>query len=312
MPLGSDESVRPGRLSVEPVDPDRRSISRRGFLVGAGAVLAAGLTGDLFAIEPRRVLVSRHDVPLPGLPAALDGLRIAQVSDIHLPANRAAAERTLALLGAERPDIVVFTGDQCETAPAMDEVVAFVRSARGRVATLAVLGNWDYRGRAIGLLARRAYERAEATLLVNQHSIVTVGGASVAFVGLDDMLSGVPDARVALERLAPEIPAIWTVHEPGFADGLTIAADRKPALVLSGHTHGGQIRFPGLPAFTPIGSGRFVAGWYDAPLGRLYVSRGIGTADVRARFLCPPELPIFTLRRALPVSGALPGGLSAG
>lgn len=297
MPLGSEESVRQSRLSAKPAGPSGPAVSRRGFLAAAGGVLATGLTGDLFAIEPRRVLLSRHQVLVPGLPAALDGLRIAQLSDIHLPANRAAAERTLSLLDAERPDIVVFTGDQCENRSAVDEVVEFVRSARGRVATIAVLGNWDYRGRTTGALARQAYQRAGATLLINQHKIVTIGGASLAFVGLDDVLSGSPDAPAALAGLPPDIPAIWGVHEPRFADELTAAAARQPALVLSGHTHGGQIRFPGLPAFTPTGSGRFVAGWYDSLLGRLYVSRGIGTADVRARFFCPPELPIFTLRR---------------
>jgi predicted MPP superfamily phosphohydrolase len=295
--LGSEESVRQSRPSAQPPAPGRPAISRRGFLFGAGAALATGVTGDLFAIEPRRVLVSRHAVPIPGLPGGLDGLRIAQLSDIHLPANRPAADRTLALLRAERPDIVVFTGDQCENRSAVEEVIEFVHAARGRVATIAVLGNWDYRGRTIGPLARQAYERAGATLLVNQHTIVTIGGASLAFVGLDDVLSGSPQAPAALDRLPADIPTIWGVHEPRFADELTAAAARHPALVLSGHTHGGQIRFPGLPPFTPPGSGRFVAGWYDSLIGRLYVSRGIGTADIRARFFCPPELPIFTLRR---------------
>ena len=69
----------------------------------------------------------------------------------------------------------------------------------------------------------------------------------------------------------------------------------RPALLLSGHTHGGQIRLPGVPAFTPPGSGRYVAGWYLDPPAPLYVSRGIGTADIRARFRCPPELPVFRL-----------------
>jgi predicted MPP superfamily phosphohydrolase len=194
---------------------------------------------------------------------------------------------------------VLLTGDQCETAAAEDELVEFVRAARGTVATLAILGNWDYRGGMIGLLGRRAYERAGASLLINQHAIVSVGGAKLAFVGLDDMLSSWPNAAAALTGLPLEIPAIWTVHEPGFADYLVPAPAQKPALVLSGHTHGGQIRLPGLPAFTPTGSGRFLEGWYSSPLGRLYVSRGIGTADVRARFRCPPELPIFVLRRAI-------------
>jgi uncharacterized protein len=264
-------------------------ISRRSFLTVTGAFVASGLGADAFVIEPRRVQPSRHEVSLPGLPPALDGLTIAQVSDVHLPANRAATKRTLAILDAERPDIVLLTGDQCETSTAMEDLVAFVRAARG---------NWDYQGGATGPLARRAYEHAGAILLVNQHTIVDVGGARIAFVGLDDMLSGSPNAAAALAGLPPDIPAIWTIHEPAFADYLTPAPAQRPALVLAGHTHGGQIRIPGVPAYTPTGSGRFLEGWYDSTLGRLYVSRGIGTADVRARFRCPPELPILMLRSA--------------
>src|SRR5262249_40213061 len=166
-----------------------RSISRRRFLAGGAAILATGLAADAFSVEPSRVQLSRHSVAVLGLPPAIDGLQIAQVSDVHLPPNRAAAERTLAMLAAEQPDIVLLTGDQCETSTAMEELVVFVRAARGKLATIAILGNWDYRGRVIGLLARRAYERAGAILLVNQHTIVDVAGARIAFVGLDDMLS---------------------------------------------------------------------------------------------------------------------------
>jgi predicted MPP superfamily phosphohydrolase len=260
-------------------------------------VLAAGLGAEMFAVEPRRVQVTRHEVRVPGLAAPLDGLRIAQVADVHLPANRAAVDRAAALLTAERPEIVVFTGDQCEIAEGVGELVAFVREVRGTVATLAVLGNWDYRGGTVGDVARRAYAEAGATLLVNEHAIVSVGGAGLAFVGVDDVLSGRADLRAAAAGVSDDVSVIAVVHEPGVADEPMPAGVAVPAFTLSGHTHGGQIRIPGLPAYTPIGSGRFVAGWYTAPIGPLYVSRGIGTADIRARLFCPPELPVFTLRR---------------
>src|SRR5262249_22472002 len=189
----------------------------RWFLAATGAVVASGLAADACSLEPRHVLLSWHQVPLPGLPAALDGIKIAQVSDVHLPANRGAIERTLALLDAERPEIVLLTVDQCETSSAND-LVPSVRAARGSMATIAILGNWDYRGGMIGPLARKAYEQADATLLVNQHTIVDVAGAHLAFVGLDDMLSSWPNAAAALAGLPLEIPAIWTIHEPAFAD----------------------------------------------------------------------------------------------
>jgi predicted MPP superfamily phosphohydrolase len=272
-------------------------VSRRRFLGATAAILTAGLSTDGFAIEPHRVLLSQHDVLLPGLAPRLDGLRIAQVSDVHLPANRGAAERTVELISTERPDIVVLTGDQCETSSAVAGLIEFAHAARGRLATIAVLGNWDYRGGTVGRVARDAYERAGVTLLVNDHEIVGVGGATLAFVGLDDVLTGSPNGATAAANLADGAPAVWLVHEPRFADEFAVSGPNQPILILSGHTHGGQIRLPGLPAYTPKGSGRFVAGWYEALLGRLYVSRGIGTADIRARLFCPPELPIFTLRR---------------
>lgn len=274
-----------------------RTISRRRFLAGAG-IFAAGVAGDAFGIEPRRVRVSRHDVAVPGLPKGLDGIRIAQLSDLHLPANRGAAERTISLIRTERPEIVVLTGDQSETADGIAELSAFVSEARGTVATLAVLGNWDYRGGSVGEVAGLAYEAAGAILLVNRHAIIQRGGAALAFVGLDDLLGGEPDLTAASAGVPGDAPVILLAHEPGPADDPLPAGVPSPILTLAGHTHGGQIRIPGLPARTPIGSGRFLAGWYQSAWGRLYVSRGIGTADIRARFFCPPEVPIFTLRKA--------------
>ena len=274
-----------------------RTISRRRFLAGAG-IFAAGVAGDAFGIEPRWVRVSRHDVAVPGLPKGLDGIRIAQLSDLHLPANRGAAEGTISLIRAERPEIVVLTGDQCETADGIAELSAFVSETRGSVATLAVLGNWDYRGGSVGDVAALAYEAAGAILLVNRHAIIQRGGAALAFVGLDDLLSGKPDLAAASAGVPGDAPVILLAHEPGPTDDPLPPGAPSPILTLAGHTHGGQIRIPGLPARTPIGSGRFLAGWYQSAWGRLYVSRGIGTADIRARFFCPPEVPIFRLRSA--------------
>ena len=96
------------------------------------------------------------------------------------------------------------------------------------------------------------------------------------------------------------IPSSITAHAPGYIDRIhPIALGVPPALlVLAGHTHGGQIRGPGCTPYVPRGSGRFRSGFYDSALGRVYVSRGVGTSDIPARFLCPPELPIFTLRRS--------------
>jgi len=87
------------------------------------------------------------------------------------------------------------------------------------------------------------------------------------------------------------------LHAPGYVDKIQPGVVPRPAAIISGHTHGGQVRLPLYTPYTPYGSGRFVAGWYRDTLAPLYVSRGIGTVVLPARLFCPPELPIFTLRK---------------
>jgi predicted MPP superfamily phosphohydrolase len=270
-------------------------INRRRFLAGLGAAGAA-VGADAFGFEAHRVLVSRHNVLIPGLPGSLHGLRIAQVSDVHLPGNQLAARAALDHLRRERPDVVILSGDMTESAQALRQVRDFARSARGSLATVAILGNWEYRAGVEGDRAREVYQEAGVDLLINQSRMLGVGSSSLAIVGLDDMLSGVPDltgARAGLESGAVEI---WVIHEPSFADQVPNTVPR-PALLLAGHTHGGQIRIPLLPPVKPTGAGRYLEGWYRDTPAPMYVSRGVGTTGIPARFRCPAELPIFTLRR---------------
>ena len=267
---------------------------RRQFLAAAGAAAGAALTADTFLIEPRAIEVTRHDVRVPRLPPALHGVRIAQVADLHLPACRGPAEVALELLERERAEIVLHSGDAVEVASAARMFGDLGRALRGTLATAAVLGNWEHRVELTGTAAERAWDRAGVPLLVNSHVTVRVADATLALVGLDDLLYSSPDFEAARRGLPEGITELWVGHEPAIADRIPAGIPR-PALLLSGHTHGGQIRLPGVPPFTPVGSGRYVAGWYRSPSAPLYVSRGIGTVDIRARFRCPPELPVFRL-----------------
>jgi uncharacterized protein len=270
--------------------------SRRSFLITAAGACGAAVAGDAFAFEPAKVLVTRHEVRVPGLASAFDGMRVAHVTDVHFPGSRGAARVTLEHLKREKPEIVVMTGDMTEHVKALSLVAAFAREARGSLATVATLGNWEYQAGAASQVAA-VYRSVGVQLLVNAHRDIRVGGSSLVLVGLDDPVAGRPDPLVARAGLPSGGSEIWLVHAPGFAS-LPPQVSAVPAFILSGHTHGGQIRLPFLPAVTPYGSGRFVAGWYRDTFAPLYVSRGIGTTMIRARFDCPPELPIFTLRRA--------------
>ena len=273
------------------------TISRRRFLAGFGAAgVAIGV--DAFGLEATRVLLSRHDVEVPGLPRALAGLRIAQVTDVHFPGNRLAARAALEHLHRERVEVVILNGDMTESASALNQVRDFAAEARGSLATVAVLGNWEYRAGVVGDVARAAYRQAAVDLLINQAKVLNVDGTPLALVGLDDVLAGTPDLTAARAEVKPDCVEIWIGHEPIFADAIPEKSRPRPAMLLSGHTHGGQIRIPLLPPVKPVGAGRYLEGWYRDTIAPLYVSRGVGTTGIPARFLCPAELPIFSLRPA--------------
>lgn len=277
-----------------------RPLSRRAFLVAAGgaAVGVAAVGADAFGGATRRVELNRHEVRVPGLPLALDGVRIAHLSDIHLYAGiHPAARRAMDLVAAAGADITMITGDLVENQRQLTEVGALLSACRGRLATVVTLGNWEIQAGVTPAAMARICSAAGATLLYNETQLVTVGEATMALVGLDDPRAGIPDPDRALRGVPNNAIPVWGFHAPGYADQLLGRPYPRPVLMLSGHTHGGQIRPPLLPAITPPASGRFVSGWYRDTFAPLFVSRGIGTSGIRARFLCPPEVGVFTLRR---------------
>jgi len=271
-------------------------MSRRRFVFGTAAVGAAVL-GDAFLIEPTAIDVSRHVVPVPGLPPGLSGVQIACLTDVHLGGGVSpAAHAALEVLARERPHVVVLTGDICNHEEDLPALIAWARDARGTAATFATLGNWEHDAGIDRATAERTYGQAGVELLYNSAGRVSVGGATLRVVGIDDPVRGRPDLAAAVARLPHDDPAVWVLHAPGFVDGVPRDTYPVPAAIFAGHTHGGQIRLPFWTPYTPTGSGRFVAGWYRDTFAPLYVSRGIGTIEMRARLFCPPELPIFTLR----------------
>ncbi len=259
-----------------------------------------GGAGYAFGLEPHHVTLTPHDVPVEDLPPALDGLRILQVSDVHLHDGlHLAARKTMDLVAEAAPDITLLTGDLIEKQSQLRDLKPFVEAVRGRLGTLAVIGNWEYAAGVTAARFARTLEAGGAELLFNSTRVLGAGERQLAVVGLDDPRAGKAEPARALAGLPSGIPALWTYHAPGFTDTLSTDRFPRPTFIATGHTHGGQIRFPLVPPLTPPGSGRFVAGWYRDTFAPLFVSRGVGTTAVRARFLCPPELPIFTLRRDL-------------
>ncbi len=267
--------------------------------LGAAALLGAGgAAGAAYALlhEPRRPRLERVTLRFPELPAGLDGLRIGQLSDLHLGMRFSAANSRWAaeVLAAEQPELVALTGDFVSYDHAIDELPAVLAPLAASPAPLgmfAVPGNHDYWE---GLPAiRRTLAPLGIEFLVNARRSVRRGGADLLVAGVDDHWNGRPDLAAALEGAPRDAFKLLLAHCPDMADE---AAERGVALQLSGHTHGGHMRLPGLGAFClPRHGWRYPVGHEQVGAMQLYVSRGIGGLPLRLG--CPPEVTVITLRR---------------
>src|SRR3989475_3461290 len=201
--------------------PSMPPLPRRHFLATAAGALGAAALGDGFLVEPTAIDVTRHDVSIPGLPRALDGVRIACLADVHLHNGVSRAARAaLEHLDRERPEIVVLAGDICNRATDLPTLTAWAREAHGSVATFATFGNWEHDARIHRRRAEMAYGNAGVDLLFNSSAHVRIRDASVTIVGLDDPVAGQPDPMAALAGVGARDVAVWVLHGPSYVDEL--------------------------------------------------------------------------------------------
>jgi predicted MPP superfamily phosphohydrolase len=291
--------------------PSTRLTSRRRFLT-AGLCGVAGLALYSGEIERHWVEVSHRDVYLPGLSAAFDGIRIAQISDIHMDefTEPFFLRHVIDRINQIKPDAIFITGDFVTSTMVMD--VGTTRFARGAAwqcanilngleckALYASLGNHDINVGAKQVSA--ALVANGITVLRNACLPIERGGGRIWLAGLDDPLEGNPNPDLAIPasiRNKPNEPVVLLCHAPDYADHLlTQPAGQAVALMLSGHSHGGQIRLPLLGALVlPPLARKYVKGWFQLGRMQLHVNRGIGTIGVPFRFDCPPEITSITLR----------------
>jgi predicted MPP superfamily phosphohydrolase len=281
----------------------RSPITRRRFLATSAMAAVAAAIPVVEAEAEDDVRVTRLPVVVPNLPAGLAGATIAHVTDLHIydTEPHPAARRALAILERERPDLLVVTGDQWDHRAGVGGYESWLRARPRGLPAVAVLGNHEYAlGRGtradIARAARKVHDRGDAELLVDETREIRLRDSRLRIFGLDDLRHGTPDPTRFERILDPAEPQLWLFHEPGQADQAGWPSAAKPFLMLAGHTHGGQIRLPLVPALTPSGSGRYVAGLYPTSVGPLYVSRGVGGSGPRLRYRCPAEVALFELR----------------
>ncbi len=279
---------------------------RRRFLRSAAIAGAAGATGVLpVAAEAGEGVPEAERVTfnVPELDPAHDGLRVVQLSDLHVgpKADPAVVRSAIEQANAFDPELVVLTGDFLSSRRTdVGHVREHLGGLRGPV--LAVLGNHDVwidpRGAAAALRAH-GYE-----VLENAWTTLRVRGASLPIVGVGDHLTRRDDVGTATRGLPSRGPApLVLAHGPRTADKLRLLG--RPALCLSGHTHGGQISLPILtPLFLASMREPYIRGHYTVGDVHLYVNRGIGNSGLNVRVNSPPEVTLATLRHADAASDA--------
>ncbi len=274
----------------EPAGKGKTRPTRRGFL--KGTIALSGLLGfpaGAYAWRSNRLCVVYERASLWNLPTPL---RIGIVTDLHAPYYTFETAELIDAINEAGCDFLCILGDMADTPHREALIGEICRGMRARGGKFAILGNWEYWGGLDRDRLAEAYGAAGVELLVNGRRTCKIAGRSIRIVGLDDLLGGRPDYALLEEK--PGTPTIVLSHCPATAH--EIARRRGSAtLILSGHTHGGQITPFGVVLRLPPGSAGFVRGWYPLGTSRLYVSPGLGNSILPFRLGQPPTLAILDI-----------------
>lgn len=306
-------------------DPSRRTFFRTASVVAGAAPFLGVMYG--YADERLRYEVRRVEIPIPNLPSELDGMQIAQISDIHLSGymTRESVRRAVDMANDIGADLAVVTGDLITgihdpIADCVDEV----RRLHAPLGVYGCNGNHEIYAKAEDM-AERLYQQAGMKMLRRENAIINYKGGQLNLIGVDYQRERTPSGKKMqmLSNLEPlirrDMPNILLSHNP---NAFNRAAELGVELTLAGHTHGGQVKVEILDV--SISPARFIsdyiAGLYHRPLlmpdvpkrmgetiklmpnapnglSALYVNRGLGTVGAPVRLGVPPEITHIVLRR---------------
>ena len=284
-----------------------KRLSRRDFLklLKTGAIdlalLAAGGGIYSFLVEPGLVRVESVSLKLRRLTPGFSGIRMAQISDIHMGGwmNAEHLQNVVDLVVAQKPDVLLFTGDflighvfDADSEQAVRDLITILTPLAASFPSFAILGNHDYWTDPEAV--REVLRSCNIADLTNTVFTMTRGAEKLHLCGVDDIWEG--DVRMdnVLGQIANDGAAILLAHEPDFAD--TSAATGRFDLQVSGHSHGGQVVIPFIgPPILPYLGRKYPSGLYQVGKMYQYTSRGVGMGRLPVRFNCPPEITLFIL-----------------
>lgn len=274
----------------------------RGLRRVAAGVVAAGALGAAYAflVEPRWLQVTRTRIHVRALHPSLEGFRIALLTDMHAGAGTplSTIRRACRAAVAQRPHLIALTGDfAADDAPGFGAVLGAMECLRAPYGVYAVPGNHDY---IVGIEKWHRQVRGHRVVrdLTNRAEVLEVEGARMCVAGVDDFTHGEP----TLAALPPPEERHFTLllaHNPDQAERARRGYDAVD-LIVSGHTHGGQVRLPWVGALLnpSVHEELYEEGLRRRPWTQVYTSRGVGTVHLPVRFLCRPEVAVLELTGA--------------
>jgi len=304
------------------IPPPSPTMSRRTFFSWVGGFIAnhwllsalplgsAGILG--WAEHDTLTIKCEHwDLFYPNLPTVLEGKTICQLSDLHLETLRISSEHINQVVMAQKPDLIVITGDIISTRTDLDKLDSYLGKFTATYGKFVVMGNNDYSHLSHTLFKRYLQQLHSLgwTPLLNDAAFLP--DLNLWLIGVDDPATMHDDVDQAYQKvllnLASPPPSIqpFRLVLAHSTDCLDDVAKNGADLLLAGHTHGGQIRLPGLQPLitnTYLGDLGYYEGYYVISGVPLYINRGLGESVIPFRFHVPPEVAFFTLHRgnALP------------
>jgi predicted MPP superfamily phosphohydrolase len=280
-------------------------ITRRKFIALAAAAGAGALAIDSAVFEPNRPRIVRQDIALRRWPEQLEGFTIALLSDFHYDPYCSVhpLKAAIGMVNGLRPDLIALTGDfvsapwfssNAKAAAVAEPCAALLRQMSAPHGMWASLGNHDFF--TDPAFVTGALRAAGIQVLINQSVAIEANGGRFWLGAVNDLLGGRADLSATLQPIPSGEATILMAHEPDYAD---FVARHPVDLQLSGHTHGGQVRFPFVGAlYLPDLGKKYVSGLYRVGPLTLYTNPGLGTIQVPVRLNCPPEITLLTMRRA--------------
>ena len=240
--------------------------------------------------------VTKKDLYVPGLPDAFNGLKIIHLSDLHVSKYGKREERIRHIIKEEKPDIIFITGDFVSNSWGITPCLKTIDGIKAPLGVWAVWGNNDNGLKAKVNRLKEGLEGFGIKILNNENTLIELNGSTIRLVGVDDPHRKKDNLTLAMEGTSEREFKILLAHSPVI---IKKAAELGINLVLAGHTHGGQVRFPFLGAIYnhTWDLFRYSAGMFRVKSTTMYVSRGLGMSVIPIRFLCNAEFIIFTLNK---------------